>query len=181
MAIFLSYAAIKSPLWTWSCLSQNFLSLFLVVETRRCCSKRSRKESPEESDSSSSSGLTLLLLPLFVGVSFFIFFQNQSVLTNSDTMFCGEERNLKTPPPFPAQKMRAHHRRDLFLFYDHESASKSEIPKMILSNDQKHTFTTFGARAFVRKEETTTDGEEEEITSSSTRELLFFLFCVLLL
>ncbi len=36
---------------------------------------------------------------------------------------------------------------------------------MILSNDQKHTFTTFGARAFVRKEETTTEGEEEEITS----------------
>ena len=36
---------------------------------------------------------------------------------------------------------------------------------MILSNDQKHTFTAFGARAFMRKEETTTEGEEEEITS----------------
>ena len=36
---------------------------------------------------------------------------------------------------------------------------------MILSNDQKHTFTTFSARAFVRKEETTTEGEEEEITA----------------
>ena len=49
---------------------------------------------------------------------------------------------------------------------------------MILSNDQKHTFTTFSARAFVRKEETTTEGEEEEITSFfHARELLFFLFC----
>ena len=36
---------------------------------------------------------------------------------------------------------------------------------MILSNDQKHTFTAFGARAFMRKEETTTEGEEEKITS----------------
>ena len=36
---------------------------------------------------------------------------------------------------------------------------------MILSNDQKHTFTAFSARAFMRKEETTTEGEEEEITS----------------
>ena len=36
---------------------------------------------------------------------------------------------------------------------------------MILSNDQKHTFAAFGARAFVRKEETTTEVEEEEITS----------------
>ena len=36
---------------------------------------------------------------------------------------------------------------------------------MILSNDQKHTFTAFGARAFMRKEETTTEVEEEEITS----------------
>ena len=36
---------------------------------------------------------------------------------------------------------------------------------MILSNDQKHTFTTFGARAFCGKKKQP-EGEEEEITSS---------------
>jgi len=46
---------------------------------------------------------------------------------------------------------------------------------MILSNDQKHT-TTFGARAFVRKEETTRRGGGRD-NFLLPHELLFFLFC----
>ena len=48
---------------------------------------------------------------------------------------------------------------------------------MILSNDQKHT-TTFGARAFVRKEETTPRRGGGRDNFLLPRELLFFLFCL---
>ena len=73
--------------------------------------------------------------------------------------------------------MRAHHRRDLFLFYDHESASKSEIPKMILSNDQKHTFTAFGARALFERK--ICARMRKEITSFSHATSCFSSFFVL--
>ena len=66
-------------------------------------------------------------------------------------MFCGKKETWREKRPRLSRKKCARTTRDLFLFYDHESASKSEIPKMILSNDQKHAFTNTGARALLER------------------------------
>ena len=94
--------------------------------------------------------------------------RNNKLSTNLIRCFAGKKKpEEKSAPAFRAKNARAP-RAISFSFTttrDAVARVQSEIPKMILSNDQKHTFTTFSARAFVRKEETTTEGEEEEITA----------------